>query len=201
MKKFTPYVYFLCILFHPAVLANQDQSISNAKEQVLGLLDMIEERNKLVNEKMFGTTSAEESNPPVMDTNKAGIPEPVSYINPSISAFINGIRDPFAVTQEIALLNQASQTTQGAYADHSFKSSSLAFTLPKLTMKGVIFKKQEKRPIALLEIGGSGVYMVRVGDEISFNPAMPTQVVKVIKISRLNVVVEVGTLGDLIVVR
>jgi hypothetical protein len=43
--------------------------------------------------------------------------------------------------------------------------------------------------------------MVRVGDEISFNPAMPTQVVKVIKISRLNVVVEVGTLGDLIVVR
>jgi hypothetical protein len=144
MKKFTPYVYFLCILFHPAVLANQDQSISNAKEQVLGLLDMIEERNKLVNEKMFGTTSAEESNPPVMDTNKAGIPEPVSYINPSISAFINGIRDPFAVTQEIALLNQASQTTQGAYADHSFKSSSLAFTLPKLTMKGVIFKKTRK---------------------------------------------------------
>lgn len=201
MNKLTPFISLLCLFFNPVVIANETSPISTAKEQVLGLLGMIEERNRLVNEKMFGTTSAEVSKPPVTNISKAEMPVPVANINPSINAFVNGIRDPFAVTQEIALLSQANQTTQGAYADHSFKSSGLAFTLPKLTMKGVVFKKQEKLPIALLEIGGNGVYMVRVGDEISFNPAMPTQVIKVIKISRLNVVVEVGTLGDLIVVR
>jgi len=164
------------------------------------LLDMIEDRNKLINEKMFGATSEDDRKSQLAEKiTKAQQPVPAAQINPSSNAFINGVRDPFAITQEIALLSQENQSSPGAYANHDFKSSGLAFTLPKLTMKGVVFKKQD--PIALLEIGGNGVYMVRVGDEISFNPAMPKQVIKVKKISRLNVIVEVGTLGDLIVVR
>jgi len=200
MNKLTPSIGFFCFYFISSAIADESQSISTAKEQVLGLLDMIEDRNKLINEKMFGTTSEEDNKPKLTEkTTKAQQTAPVAQINPSINAFINGVRDPFAITQEIALLSQENQTSQSAYANHDFKSSGLAFTLPKLTMKGVVFKKQN--PIALLEIGGNNVYMVRVGDEISFNPAMPKQVIKVKKISRLNVIVEVGTLGDLIVVR
>ncbi|MFB0979695.1 MAG: hypothetical protein QMC62_02110 [Alteromonadaceae bacterium] len=201
MNKLTSFLCLLCLFFTVVVSANETTSTSKAKEQILGLLDMIEERNKLVSEKMFGATSVAKSEPDVSNNRKLASPPPAVNINPSSNAFVNGIRDPFAVTQEIALLSQAGQTSQGGYAGHSFKSSGLAFTLPKLTMKGVIFKSNEQLPIALLEIGGIGVYMVKVGDEFSFNPAMPTQVIKVIKISRLNVVVEVGTLGDLIVVR
>lgn len=191
----------LCVFFIPTITANETPSNRVVEEQVLGLLDMIEEQNALINEKMFGATPSDLNQSEVANTGQAQPPMPIANINPSINAFVNGIRDPFAVTQEVALLNQAGQTTQGPYAGRNFKSSNLAFNLPKLTMKGVVFKTQEKLPIALLEIGGIGVYMVRVGDEFSFNPAIPTQVIKVIKISRLNVVVEVGTLGDLIVVR
>ena len=201
MNKLTPFVCVLYVFFIPTVTADETPSNSIVKEQVLGLLDMIKERNTLINEKMLGATPSDVSQSQVTNTRNAQPPMPIANINPSSNAFVNGIRDPFAVTQEIAVLNQAGQTAQGAYASRSFKSSSLAFNLPKLTMKGVVFKAQEKLPIALLEIGGIGVYMVRVGDEFSFNPAIPTQVIKVIKISRLNVVVEVGTLGDLIVVR
>jgi Tfp pilus assembly protein PilP len=201
MNKLTPFACWLYVFFVPTAMANETPPNSIVKEQVLGLLDMIEERNKIINEKMFGETPSDVNQSQVTNINKAQTPVPIANINPSINAFLNGVRDPFAVTQEIALLGQAGQTAQGPYAGHSFKSSSLAFNLPKLTMKGVVFKAQEKLPIALLEIGGIGVYMVRVGDEFSFNPAIPTQVIKVIKISRLNVVVEVGTLGDLIVVR
>jgi Tfp pilus assembly protein PilP len=204
MNKLTPFACWLYVFFIPTAMANETPPNSIVKEQVLSLLDMIEDRNKLINEKMFGETPSDVNQSQVTNINEAQTPVPIANINPSSNAFVNGIRDPFAVTQEIAVLNQASQAsqaTQGPYASHNFRSSNLAFNLPKLTMKGVVFKAQEKLPIALLEIGGIGVYMVRVGDEFSFNPAIPTQVIKVIKISRLNVVVEVGTLGDLIVVR
>jgi len=201
MNKLTPFTFLLCIFFITGSQADDKQSVGTPKEQVLGLLDTIESRNKLIDEKLFGSESGRVSQSRATNISTAEKSVPVSYINPNIHTYVNGVRDPFAITQEISLLSEVNNTTQDTYAEHSFKSSGLAFTLPKLTMKGVVFKKQEKLPIALLEIGGSGVYMVKVGDEISFNPATPKQVIKIIKISRSNVVVEVGTLGDLIVVR
>ena len=57
--------------------------------------------------------------------------------------------------------------------------------------------------VALLEVGGSDkqIHMVKIGDEIAFDRNDPSLVFKIRSIDRLSVIVEVGTLGDVIIVR
>ncbi|MFT6088269.1 MAG: hypothetical protein ACJA11_003545 [Glaciecola sp.] len=111
-------------------------------------------------------------------------------------AFKDGLRDPFTATKK--MVEQAS-VENGTSTD--FQISSLVQTLPKLSLRGIIMQAQKSSPLALLDIAGNGVHMVRIGDEISFNAADPKQVLKIQSITRLSVTVEIGTLGDLIIVR
>ena len=119
-------------------------------------------------------------------------------------AYMNGVRDPFSATKVIIDASKDDPSLDGgdgAYSGYDFKSPGLAVKLPKLSLKGVVYKSSKSDPLALLDVSGHGVYMVRLEDEIGFSSADPSQVIKIKKINRLNIVVEVGTLGDLIVVR
>jgi len=171
-----------------------------AKEQVTGLLEIIEDHNSILKEKMSNRDL-------VKPYDETEIQRHLNQNSPrftaSIDAFLDGVRDPFSMTKSLAKLTEPeiSVAQDTPYAGVDFKNSEFSMTLPKLTLKGVVFKKNIEEPLALLDIGGHGVHMVRIGDEIGFNPASPKQVLKIKKISRLNVIVEVGTLGDLIVVR
>lgn len=108
-------------------------------------------------------------------------------------AFVDGMRDPFTVTNEMSAHSLRK-------LDAKFQPAS-GVRLPALKLRGVITRNQNSVPLALLEIGGREVYMVSEGDEISFDSSAPGQVLKVHNVDRLSVVVEVGTLGDIMVVR
>ncbi|QUM89181.1 hypothetical protein HWV03_10410 [Moritella sp. 36] len=167
-----------------------------AKEQVTGLLQVIEDHNSILKDKMSKRDLAEPEIQRHLKPNTA-------RFTANINAFLDGVRDPFSMTKSLAKLTEPDKSVaqDTSYAGYDFKNSEFSMSLPKLTLKGVVFKKNIEEPLALLDIGGHGVHMVRIGDEIGFNPALPKQVLKIKKISRLNVIVEVGTLGDLIVVR
>jgi hypothetical protein len=67
---------------------------------------------------------------------------------------------------------------------------------PAMVLKGLVNKK-----LALLEIQGVGIYMVREGDSLSFNNSGENLVIKIDKIDSLSLNVKVGTLQEVIVVR
>ncbi|MEM9385904.1 MAG: hypothetical protein AAGA68_12640 [Pseudomonadota bacterium] len=70
---------------------------------------------------------------------------------------------------------------------------------PELELKGIVDLEDEVT--ALLRIGPSRVFMVRQGDQITFDPTRPGQAIKIREISRLSVVVEIGSIGNVVVVR
>ncbi len=67
---------------------------------------------------------------------------------------------------------------------------------PELALKGIV-----NGGLALLEVQGSGVYLVREGDTLSLNRQGQNTVMKIEKIDRLSLMVKMGTLEEIIVVR
>ena len=67
---------------------------------------------------------------------------------------------------------------------------------PVLAMKGIV-----NGGLALLEVQGSGVYLVRKGDTLSLNRQGQNIVIKIEKIDHLSLMVKMGTLAEIIVVR
>jgi|TARA_B110000116_G_C16492994_1_gene427780 hypothetical protein len=109
-------------------------------------------------------------------------------------------RNPFAPTEKILTSMVSTYTDNGRSA---FVSSGALTRLPPLKLRGVVKPDDDNSVVALLEVGGSGkqIHMVKIGDEIAFDRNDPSLVFKIRAIDRLSVIVEVGTLGDVIIVR
>ncbi len=105
-------------------------------------------------------------------------------------------RDPFSITQ--AIFNQTQQVKQR----FGFKSDTNAELgkLPKLQVQGYLQDKQ-KRKVALLKIEGAGTFMVKSGDTISLQALGQDTVLYIEEIYDQSVLVQIGTLGQKIVVR
>jgi hypothetical protein len=200
-------VFMLSLSFSNLVFSEVD--LNDAKNQVLNLLDVITERNAAlksaypdaIKEHNDGTPGAGKDK-----TKPQNHPVAAANVTDNVAAndavFLNGLRDPFAMTRELRKAGtKDDDNNDQAYSDYKFKSPSLSVKLPRLTLKGVVFQQGSDQPLALLEVANQGVYVVRLNDEIGFNPSDPGQVIKIKKISNLNIIVEVGTLGDLIIVR
>ncbi len=67
---------------------------------------------------------------------------------------------------------------------------------PTLVMRGIV-----SGGLALLDVEGHGVYLVREGDTLSLNRQGQNTVIKIEKIDRLSLMVKMGTLAEIIVVR
>ena len=109
-------------------------------------------------------------------------------------------RDPFAPTEQILSSVVSSYSNDDRPA---FVSSGALTRLPPLKLRGIVKPGDQSTVVALLEVGGSGkqIHMVKIGDEIAFDRSDPSLVFKIREIDRLSVIVEVGTLGDVIIVR
>lgn len=108
------------------------------------------------------------------------------------------IRDPFTPSQLMyEVVGSQTDINNSAYG---FVPSAQGLQIPDMKLKGFI-DKDEDNPLALLEVEGSGTYMVREGDEINIDPSKPRQAIRISKISRLSVTVETGTLGLIRVLR
>jgi hypothetical protein len=178
------------------VSANPD--VGELKHQIPGLLDMIKERQqqlkKELNKDGMSYTTFDQG-----ETKKKKGNSNDGWVHTGEGAFRDDLRDPFTATAEIikaANINNSDDSIKNTYFD-----SGAILKLPQLILRGIILASQASEPLALLEVAGVGVHMVRIGDEISFNVNDPKQVIKVKAISRLNILVEVGSLGDLVIVR
>lgn len=72
--------------------------------------------------------------------------------------------------------------------------------MPKMKLRGHL-QGANQEVLALLEINGDSVHIVREGDTVGLHEFGYDSVVRVKKIDRLHLVVESGTLGQLIIVR
>ncbi len=81
-----------------------------------------------------------------------------------------------------------------------FIPSSENTNIPTMKLRGLI-NNNEDEFIALLEVKGAGVFMVREGDEFNIDPSQPKNAIRISKITRLSVTVETGRLGSIRVLR
>ena len=118
-------------------------------------------------------------------------------INYRDSSNVISMRDPFNLSTQVG-----SQRSNGFNFGSSFLPGKNS-KIPELKLRGVINPSSGKPNdlLALLEIDKKEVYMVRVGDEISYDPREPNAAIKIIKINRLTVTVQAGSLGNVLVVR
>lgn len=110
------------------------------------------------------------------------------------------IRDPF--TPSRIMYEQAGNLSNIGSDAFGFQPGDIPdFQIPKMRLKGLITEKDTGEELALLEIIGSGVYMVREGDEINIDPRQPASAIRISDITRLSVTIETGTLGRIRVLR
>jgi hypothetical protein len=87
------------------------------------------------------------------------------------------------------------------------RSAGLRFTpggqtgVPRLRLKAIVLSGDST--LGLIEIGSEGVFLVREGDIVSYRigAGASNSVIKIKEINDLNLVVEAGTLGEIIVLR
>lgn len=111
------------------------------------------------------------------------------------------IRDPFSPSR---LMYEQAGTMSNIDMDvFGFRPSAddADIKIPKMRLRGFITPEGSQEQLALLEIGGNGVFMVRVGDEINIDPTQPANAIRISEISRLSVTIETGTLGRIRVLR
>lgn len=104
-------------------------------------------------------------------------------------------RDPFATTP---LMEQTAIRGQKSGLD--FTPLPTASPTPDLKLRGIVSAGDGAR-VALLDVTGSGVYLVREGDTISLRGSERNTVIKVEKMNHLTLTVSVGTLGEVVIVR
>lgn len=108
------------------------------------------------------------------------------------------VRDPFTPSR---LMYEIVSSQSGLSSNtYGFIPNLQGINIPKMILRGYVDKENES-PLALLEIEGSGTYMVREGDEINIDPSQPRQAIRISKITRLSVTVEAGTLGSIRILR
>jgi len=103
-----------------------------------------------------------------------------------------GSRDPFSTTTRMR------ERVEGG-AEPRFVAGS-ATAIPKLSLRGYAEPKG-KPPVALIEVEGQGVYVVRVGDTVGLTVSGKSTVLKVQAMEASSVRIEAGSLGQVIVVR
>ncbi len=122
----------------------------------------------------------------------------VEKLEPGINE-LAPMRDPFTPSQ---LMYQIRGTELNNYSRlGGFNPNEVvAEDIPDMRLRGFVSDENEKM-LALLEVVGRGVYMVREGDEVNINPRGPTEAIRITSITRLGVTVETGTIGKIRVLK
>ncbi|MBD3634588.1 MAG: hypothetical protein HUJ23_06755 [Methylophaga sp.] len=111
------------------------------------------------------------------------------------------IRDPFSPSR---LMYEQAGTISNIDSDaFGFRPApeDVDIKIPQMRLRGFVTPEGAKEQLALLEITGKGVYMVREGDEINIDPRQPANAIRISEISRLSITIETGTLGRIRVLR
>jgi len=153
--------------------------LTNVIEDITPALDVMRRHKVSLEEKMGGGDSSREG-------------EATTGVRPSPSKF-DSDRDPFATSPLIER-----KGTQPGGPD--FRPLAANLKTPELKLRGIVSGAGGDR-VALLDIFGSDVYLVREGDTISLHGSGRNTVIKVQEVSYLSLTVAVGTLGEVLIVR
>ncbi|MEM6932765.1 MAG: hypothetical protein AAF526_04180 [Pseudomonadota bacterium] len=82
-----------------------------------------------------------------------------------------------------------------------FIPSAVPQRLPEMRLRGIGRSKFNDAPTVLLEIESHGIFVVTEGDSITLQSSRPENVIRIREISDISVVLEVGTFGEVIVLR
>ncbi len=143
--------------------------------------------------------SAETSDPVAVDSSGVVSPEetPAGVAPP--------VHDPFAVSQTLQAYASPEAVVRGT--DQRFLATGAPppiviqpIAVPKMRMLAYLRGKGGE-PVALLEVENGQVHVVREGDAVGLHEFGSASVVSIKRIDRLHLVVEVGTLGRVIIVR
>ena len=110
------------------------------------------------------------------------------------------MRDPFSEPQTVQQAEGEGTDLLSAFGS-GFRRTPDSVKVPQLLFKGFVDRGPSQPPMALLQIAGKRVHMVKEGDEINIDPANPRHAIRITKISRLSITVEAGTLGQMKVLR
>ncbi len=110
------------------------------------------------------------------------------------TGYRNGERNPFAITNRLQRVKKRDPN------ELQFQPARIGSRIPKMKLRGII-RRKGKRLAALLEIEGAGTHVVREKDAVGLNELGKDMVIRIKKINRLNLVVEVGSLNRLMIVR
>lgn len=105
------------------------------------------------------------------------------------------MRDPFTpspLMYQIRGTEIHSYSQAGAFSPND----AVSLSIPDMRLRGFV-ADDDKKMLALLEVVGRGVYMVREGDEININPRRPSEAIRITSITRLGITVETGTIGKI----
>lgn len=107
-------------------------------------------------------------------------------------------RDPFSWSRK--LMGQAERpAAPGRFGTDFTPLEPQSGGLPKMHLRGHV-QGADGRSVALLEIEGGGVHMVREKDTVGLHDLGFDSAIRIKKITRLQVTVEAGSLGRLIIV-
>jgi hypothetical protein len=109
------------------------------------------------------------------------------------------LRDPFAASAGMAPA-RAESGARRTGAGFGFRPGESVGGIPRMSLRGHV-RSHDGETVALLEIQGGGVYIVREGDAVGLHDLGYDSVIRIREISRLHLVIESGSLGRVIVVR
>ncbi|MEM8840222.1 MAG: hypothetical protein AAGD47_00450 [Pseudomonadota bacterium] len=107
-------------------------------------------------------------------------------------------RDPFSPEP---IFNQNANDGTRQVRQRQFIPSAVPQRLPEMSLRGIGRSRHAEAPTVLLEIEGHGLYVVTEGDTITLQASRPDSVIRIREISDISVVLEVGSFGEVIVLR
>lgn len=106
--------------------------------------------------------------------------------------------DPFSPTE--VFQNPTGQSTE-ARQRRFVPAANRPSRLPELRLRGIARGVGDASPTVLLEIEGYGTYIVTEGDTISLQNLPAENVIRIREITKISVIIEAGSFGELIVIR
>lgn len=139
---------------------------------------------------------------PLIDLNKIGAPF-AQFNAPKIASEpAQPLRNPFATTDKLRELKIKPPEQEAVPSNEglAFTPTKQEVKIPKMRLRGHL-QGINGEVLALLEVTGGDTYIVREGDTVGLHDLGIDSVLRVRKISRLHLVIEAGSLNQMIIVR
>jgi hypothetical protein len=174
-------VLLLLSILPPSLASAEGRDGGSLLHDLPPLLERIEQHNETLRQALKTPRSADDPAPPEP---RAVANDPAPLPTPQVRS------DPFRVSYYMQL--KALQQAQGG--PQIMPGQNLQ--VPALFLRGIV-----SGGWALLEVQGSGVFLVREGDTVSLTRQGQNTVMKIEKVDRLSLLVRTGSLQEMIVVR